>query len=86
MIDALSFDTSADAAERWEREYGRAAAEFPEEAGPSYWIGALHARNKDYAKAFEVYEKLLERDPRQLAACYQIGRVAAQAAIWARER
>jgi tetratricopeptide (TPR) repeat protein len=58
------------------REYLRAAAEFPEQVGPSYWIGALHARNKDYAKAFEVYEKLLERDPRQTAACYQIGRVA----------
>jgi tetratricopeptide (TPR) repeat protein len=59
------------------REYGRAAAEFPDQAGPSYWIGALHARNKEYAKAFEVYEKLLERDPRPMAACYEIGRVAA---------
>lgn len=58
------------------REYGRAAAEFPGEAGPSYWIGALHARNKEYAKAFEVYEKLLEKDPRPIAACYEIGRVA----------
>jgi tetratricopeptide (TPR) repeat protein len=58
------------------REYGRAAAEFPDQAAPSYWIGALHARNKEYAKAFEVYEKLLERDPRQMAACYEIGRVA----------
>jgi tetratricopeptide (TPR) repeat protein len=58
------------------REYGRAAEEFPDQAGPSYWIGALHARNKEYAKAFEVYEKLLERDPRQIAACYEIGRIA----------
>jgi tetratricopeptide (TPR) repeat protein len=58
------------------REYGRAAAEFPDQSGPSYWIGALHARNKEYAKAFEVYEKLLEKDPRQMAACYEIGRIA----------
>jgi tetratricopeptide (TPR) repeat protein len=58
------------------REYGRAAAEFPDQAGPSYWIGALHARNKEYAKAFDVYEKLLEKDPRPMAACYEIGRVA----------
>jgi tetratricopeptide (TPR) repeat protein len=58
------------------REYGRAAAEFPDQAGPSYWIGALHAGNKEYAKAFEIYEKLLEKDPRPMAACYEIGRVA----------
>jgi tetratricopeptide (TPR) repeat protein len=58
------------------REYGRAAAEFPDQAGPSYWIGALHARNKEYARAFEIYEKLLEKEPRPMAACYEIGRVA----------
>ncbi len=58
------------------REYDRAAAEFPGRAEPSYWAGALHARNKDYAKAFGVYERLLERDPAQMAACYQIGRLA----------
>jgi len=58
------------------REYGRAAAEFPEKAEPSYWIGALHARNGEYARAFAVYEKLLEKDSGQTAACYQIGRVA----------
>ena len=58
------------------REYGRAAAEFPDQAGPSYWIGALHTRNKEYAKAFDLYEKLLEKEPRPMAACYEIGRVA----------
>src|SRR5258706_3876736 len=58
------------------REYGRAASEFPDQAGPSYWIGALHARNNEYARAFEVYEKLLEKEPRPMAACYEIGRVA----------
>jgi tetratricopeptide (TPR) repeat protein len=58
-------------------EYERAAAEFPEKSEPSYWTGALHARRKDYAKAFEVYEKLLEKNPAEMTACYQIGRVAA---------
>jgi tetratricopeptide (TPR) repeat protein len=58
------------------REYGRAAAEFPGRAEPSYWMGALHARNRDYARAFAVYDKLLEKDPEQMAACYQIGRLA----------
>lgn len=58
------------------REYGRAAAEFPEKAEPSYWMGALHAHNREYARAFAVYEKLLEKDSGQMAACYQIGRVA----------
>jgi tetratricopeptide (TPR) repeat protein len=58
-------------------EYARAADEFAGQAEPSYWIGALHARKKEYAKAFAVYEKLLERDPRQLAARYEIGSVAA---------
>ncbi len=59
------------------REYERAGAEFPEKAEPAYWTGALYARRKDYAKAFEVYEKLLEKNPSEMAACYQIGRVAA---------
>jgi tetratricopeptide (TPR) repeat protein len=59
------------------REYERAAAEFPEKTEPAYWTGALYTRTKDYAKAFEVYEKLLEKNPAEMTACYQIGRVAA---------
>jgi tetratricopeptide (TPR) repeat protein len=59
------------------REYGRAAAEFPEKAEPSYWMGAVHGRNGEYATAFAVYEKLLEKDSGQLVACYQIGQLAA---------
>jgi tetratricopeptide (TPR) repeat protein len=58
------------------REYGRAAAEFSEKAEPAYWMGALHARNREYARAFAVYEKLLEKDSGQMAACYQIGSIA----------
>jgi len=48
------------------REYGRAAAEFPGRVEPSYWMGALHARNRDYARAFAVYDRLLEKDPEQM--------------------
>jgi tetratricopeptide (TPR) repeat protein len=57
-------------------EYEQASAEFPDSAQPSYWLGAFYARQKEYAKAFEVYEKLLERDAGQMAAGYQIGRLA----------
>jgi tetratricopeptide (TPR) repeat protein len=59
------------------REYERAGAEFAEKAEPAYWTGALYTRRKEYAKAFDVYEKLLEKNPAEMAACYQIGRVAA---------
>ena len=58
------------------REYARAAAEFPEKSEPSYWMAALHTGNREYAKAFAVYEALLEKDPGQVAACYQIGQLA----------
>lgn len=57
-------------------QYDAAAREFSEEAEPFYWIGALLVRKSDYAKAFEVYEKVLERNPSEMKACYQIGRVA----------
>ncbi len=59
------------------REYQRAGAEFPEKSEPAYWTGALYARRKEYSKAFEVYERILEKNPAEMAACYQIGRVAA---------
>lgn len=59
------------------REYERAAAEFPKKTEPAYWTAALSTRRKDYAKAFEVYERLLEKNPAEMTACYQIGRVAA---------
>jgi len=57
-------------------QYDAAAREFPEKAEPFYWMGALLVRKSDYAKAFEVYEKLLERNTSEMKAYYQIGRVA----------
>jgi tetratricopeptide (TPR) repeat protein len=35
-------------------EYARAADEFAGQAEPSYWIGALHARKKEYAACYEI--------------------------------
>ncbi len=58
------------------QEYERAAKEFPQKTEPVYWIGSFYSQRKQYAKAFEVYEKLLEKQPSELAACYQIGRMA----------
>ncbi len=57
-------------------QYEAAGHEFPEKVEPFYWIGALLVRKGDYARAFEVYEKVLERNPSEIKACYQIGRVA----------
>lgn len=57
-------------------QYDAAAREFPEKTEPFYWIGALLVRENDYAKAFEVYEKLLEENPSEMKACYQIGHIA----------
>ncbi|HYV42594.1 MAG TPA: tetratricopeptide repeat protein [Thermoanaerobaculia bacterium] len=57
-------------------QYDAAAREFPEKTEPFYWIGALLVRENNYAEAFEVYEKLLEENPSEMTACYQIGRVA----------
>lgn len=62
--------------ERALREYERAGAEFPEKSEPAYWTGALYTRRKEYSKAFGVYEKILETNPAEMMACYQIGRVA----------
>jgi len=57
-------------------QYEAAGREFPEQIEPFYWIGALLVRKGDYARAFDVYEKVLESNPSEIKACYQIGRVA----------
>ncbi len=57
-------------------QYEAAGREFPEKTEPFYWIGALLVRRGDYARAFEVYEKVLKRNPSEIKACYQIGRVS----------
>ncbi|HYR45604.1 MAG TPA: tetratricopeptide repeat protein [Thermoanaerobaculia bacterium] len=57
-------------------EYERAGNEFPQSPAPSYWIGSLFEKRKDYERAFAVYERLLETQPTEMTACYQIGRIA----------
>ncbi len=57
-------------------QYEAAASQFPDRNEPLYWIGAFLVRKSDYSRAFEIYEKLLERNPSERLALYQIGRVA----------
>src|SRR6266508_6386499 len=49
---------------------------FADKPEPYYWIGSFYERRKNYARAFEVYEQLLEKKPGEWSACYQIGRTA----------
>ncbi len=51
--------------------------DFPEQAEPRYWLGSFYERRKDYARAFDIYERLLMTNPEQLRACYRIGQIAA---------
>ena len=58
-------------------EYSAAVREFPGETEPIYWLGSFFERRGDLASAFDTYEKLLEREPEEIADCYRIGKVAA---------
>lgn len=58
-------------------EYSAALRDSPDWTEPYYWLGSFYERRKEYARAFEIYEKLLEKKPEQLTACYQIGKTAA---------
>ena len=58
-------------------EYSAAARDFAENPEPQYWLGRFYERRKDFARAFGVYERILEKWPEELGACYQIGRIAA---------
>lgn len=57
-------------------EYDRARAEFPERAEPHYWRAALAVSVRDYGRAFDVLEQLLQTKPSESFACYEIGRIA----------
>ena len=59
------------------QEYTAALRDFPEKSEPYYWMAGFYERRKDYDRAFETYERLLEKKPDEAAACYQIGRTAA---------
>ena len=40
-------------------EYSAALREVPEKPEPYHWLGSFYERKKDYARAIEIYEKLL---------------------------
>jgi tetratricopeptide (TPR) repeat protein len=40
-------------------EFSAALREAPEKPEPYYWLGSFYERRKDYARAFETYEKQL---------------------------
>ena len=54
-------------------EYAAALKEFPEKSEPYYWLGSFYERRKDFARAFEAYEKLLEKKPERLSAFARSG-------------
>ena len=59
------------------RDAAHGSAEFLELFFIAYVDGHFHESRKDYGRALEVYERLLDKKPDETAACYQIGRVAA---------
>src|SRR5262249_42921739 len=67
--------------EKWHeaafQEYSAALRDFPERPEPYYWMGAFSERRKDFPRAFETYEKLLEKMPDEVGAWYAIGKTAA---------
>ena len=62
-----------------EREYAGALAEYPDSAAPYIALGALYQRTKQWDKAFDTYERLLEARPNEAGAYYLIGRTASLA-------
>jgi tetratricopeptide (TPR) repeat protein len=58
--------------------YARAEKEFPGRREPFLWMTSLYSKQKEYAKAFDVMERLLAEQPAELLACFQIGSLASQ--------
>jgi tetratricopeptide (TPR) repeat protein len=67
--------------EKWydaaRQEYSAALRDFPDNPEPYFWIGSFYERRKDFDRAFQVYEKLLEKRPDDKTVCYAIGKTAA---------
>ncbi len=57
-----------------EKEYVKAAKL---DKGFVYTLGYFYQNRKSYDKAFDVFEKELEKDPNDMAALYQVGRTSA---------
>ncbi len=58
-------------------QYDRAMAHFPQRNEPVYWRENVAVRQKQWKVAFDLMESLLRSKPKEIAPCYQIGRVAA---------
>ncbi|MFQ6091578.1 MAG: tetratricopeptide repeat protein [bacterium] len=41
---------------------------------PYYWLGFFYQRQERYDEAMQVFEQILEIDPEEMAALYQVGR------------
>lgn len=65
---------------RWvdaDQIYAKAIEEFPRASEPVIWRAALAAHLKNWEKAFELLEARVSASPRDLRACYEVGRIAA---------
>ena len=58
--------------------YARAEKEFPGKREPFFWTTNLYSRQKEYGKASDVMERLLQSQPGELLAAFQIGNLASQ--------
>ena len=61
-----------------EAQFVAATTEFPDSTQGYYALGALYQRQRQYEKAFDVYERLLRRRSDAANAYYNIGRTASQ--------
>jgi len=59
-----------------EKEYLAARKEFPARSEPHLWLGNFYVGNKQLQKAFDVFENQLRGEPDNMAALYQIGKIA----------
>jgi tetratricopeptide (TPR) repeat protein len=60
-----------------ERSFREAARLAPESLDPPFALGQLNVLRENWSGAFAVFEEVLEDHPDNLAAMYQIGRIAA---------
>lgn len=68
---------AADDAVGAEREYQAAITAAPDSVDGYYGLALMYQRTKQYAKAFDTYERVLARRPAETRARYLIGRTAA---------
>jgi len=60
-----------------EAEYEKAAREFPQKKEPWLWRASLAAKQKQYARGFDILEGLLKAQPDDATVYFTIGRYGA---------